>query len=535
MAHERLSPRQRMIGMMYLILTAMLALNVSKEAVEAFKKVDKGLTLTIANYALKNDLIYKDFDRAAAENPTKAGKLKTSAYEVKQRADETFNYIQDLKIEIISKAEKDPSLAIKGREIIIEEVKRRIDDTNIPSEILIGANENGKANDLKAIINDYRDFLISTLEGKNPTAEDALRTSLNTDDGHDPDGQPARWENLTFQTLPLVAVITILSKMQVDVRNAETEVLNHLYSQIDAGSFKVNKIVANVVPVASYVTQGGDYEARVFISAIDSTQTPVVTVNGSSTPLPVDEQGKGIYKVRASSTGPKTWGGVISLRNPAGVMVDYPFSSSYYVGEPNVVVSPTAMNVMYKGIQNPIDVSVPGVSPNNLLVKVVNGTVTTQKVKNSKGENFRGNWAVNPTTVGQNVQVVVSVKDASGKGTTFAPIEFRVKPVPPPIAQFAGKSTGTVAKNTAAAQTGVYATLPDFEFDLIYKVTSFTILYTDSRGDFEETSSTSALTQKQKDLINRLARGKNLFIKDIKCLAPDGRNLDLSPIILKID
>jgi gliding motility-associated protein GldM len=521
-----------MIGMMYLILTAMLALNVSKEAVEAFKKVDKSLSTTLANYAIKNNRIYEDFNKAAAENPTKAGKYRTTAMEVKSRADEIFNFIQDLKIEIITTAEGPETEAIVGNEIIIENVKK-IDENNVPSQILIGANEQGKANTLKALMNDYREFLIATLDGKNPSAEETLRSSLNTDDGRDPDGQPSSWENLTFQTLPLVAVETILSKMQVDIRNAETEVLNHLYNQIDAGSFKVNKIVANVVPVSSYVTQGSDYEARVFISAIDSTQSPVVTVNGTA--LPNDESGKGIFKVRASSTGQKTWGGVISLKNPEGVMVDYPFESSYYVGEPNVVVSPTAMNVMYKGIQNPIDISVPGVSPDKIRVRVVNGTVTTQKVKNSKGENFRGNWAVSPTTVGQNVQVIVSVADPSGKGSSYPPIEFRVKQVPSPIAIFAGKSTGTVAKNTAAAQTGVYASLPDFEFDLVYKITSFTVLYTDSRGDFEESSSSNALTQKQKDLISRLARGKNLFIKDIKCLAPDGRSLDLSPIILKID
>jgi hypothetical protein len=190
---------------------------------------------------------------------------------------------------------------------------------------------------------------------------------------------------------------------------------------------------------------------------------------------------------------------------------------------------------MYKGILNPIDVSVPGVDPSKIKIRVVNGAVTTQKVKNSKGVNFRGNWAVNPTAVGQNVQVIVSVTDESGKSNTFAPIEFRVKPGPAPTAVFAQKNTGTVAKNTAAAQTGVYAFLPDFEFDLVYKITGFTVLYTDARGDFEEPSSSNALTQKQKDLINRLQRGKNLFIKDIKCLAPDGRTLDLSPIILKID
>ena len=166
MAHERLSPRQKMIGMMYLILTAMLALNVSKEAVEAFKKVDKGLTRTIANYASKNSIIYEAFDKKAAENAVKGGPARDKAYEVKQRADELFNYIQDLKIEIINKAEKPGNLAVNGREINIDEVKK-FDDNNIPSEILIGANENGKANDLKALMASYRDDMIQIVNGKN--------------------------------------------------------------------------------------------------------------------------------------------------------------------------------------------------------------------------------------------------------------------------------------------------------------------------------------------------------------------------------
>src|SRR4030066_2134643 len=154
MAHEKLSPRQRMIGMMYLVLTAMLALNVSKEAVEAFKKVDKSLTLTIANYALKNDLIYKEFESAAAENPAKADQFKTTAYAVKERADEVFNYMQGLKIEIITEAERDENTpAVRGNEVIIEEVKR-IDENNVPSQILIGANENGKAYQLKTLVVD---------------------------------------------------------------------------------------------------------------------------------------------------------------------------------------------------------------------------------------------------------------------------------------------------------------------------------------------------------------------------------------------
>jgi gliding motility-associated protein GldM len=533
MAHEKLSPRQKMIGMMYLVLTAMLALNVSKEAVEAFKKVDKGLTQTIANYTLKNDVIYKEFDRAASENPAKAGKYKTAAYQVKERAEEAFNFIQGLKIEIIKKAERDPETpAIKGNEVIIEEVKR-IDDTNVPSEVLIGANENGKANDLKALLAEYRQFLITTLDGKNPTAEEALKKSLNTDDAINADGVKERWENLNFQTLPLVAVICILSEYQVSVRNGETEVLNYLYSQIDASSFKFTKLGATVIPVTSnYVTVGSDYEARVFISATDTTQFPEYTIG--DTKLPRDEAGKGIYKVRATSTGPKKWGGVIALKAPDGSIKSYPFDASYVVGEPNVIVSPTAMNVMYMGIPNPIDVSVPGISPDKLKIRVVNGTFSTEKVKNSKGENFKGAWAVKPNAVGQNVQVIVTA-DINGKPVQYAPYDFRVKRIPDPVAIFGGKSTGSISRADALAQQGVFAIMPDFDFELNYTVTGFTIFYTDKGMDIEETCSSSNLTPKQKQALNGLTRGKNLMIKDIKALGPDNKTRDLNAIVLKIN
>jgi gliding motility-associated protein GldM len=531
MAHEKLSPRQKMIGMMYLVLTAMLALNVSKEAVEAFKKVDKGLTMTIANYVQKNNLIYSEFDRAAAENPAKAGKYKIAAYLVKERADEAFKYIQGLKIEIINTAEGPENLAVKGDEVIIEAVKR-IDQTDIPTQILIGADNNGKANDLKALLAEYREFLITTLEGKNPTAEEAIRKSLNTEDGKNKEGKTERWENLNFQTLPLVAVICILSEFQLTVRNAETEVLNYLYSQIDASSFKFNKLIPIVIPNSNYVTLGSDYEAQVFISATDTTQAPIITVGSSQ--LPLDETGKGIYKVKASSLGAKKWGGIIALNAPNGTIMNYNFDASYMVGEPNVIVSPTAMNVMYMGIPNPIDVSVPNVSPDKISIRVVNGSYSTAKVKNSKGGNFKGAWSVIPNQVGQDVQVFVTA-EISGKRVQMPPLDFRVKPIPPPVAVFAGKSTGSVSRANAAAQQGVFAVMPDFDFELNYNVTGFTVMYSDNRGDFEEPSTSSNFTQKQKDLISRLTRGKSLIIKDIKALGPDGKTKELLPVILKID
>lgn len=552
MAHERLSPRQKMIGMMYLVLTAMLALNVSKDAVEAFKKVDNGLTRTIKNYVLKNNLVYADFDRADAENPKKAGPWKTKAYAVKQRADELFEYIQDLKIEIITTAEGPETLAVSGREVIIDNVLK-IDENNIPSQILIGADESGKAFDLKALIEDYRAFLIETLGGKNISSEDAIRSILNTDPVYnEKTKENERWENGTFQTLPLVAVITILSKLQVDTRNAETEVLNYLYSQIDAASFKFNKLVPTVITNSNYIMAGNEYQAEVFIAATDTTRAPEyrigsykTSINADGTPtyemvgdystLPIDQRGRGIFTARTSTTGDKKWSGLINLKAPDGTDVFYPFDASYTVATPNVVVAPTAMNVLYQGIDNPIDISVPGVGSDKLIVKMTNGTIVPGKVKNSKtNENYRGEFIASPTTVGQNAQINVSA-DINGKQMTFPPIEFRVRSIPNPIAKFANLTDGSVDKNVALAQQGVLAVLENFEFDLVYTVTAFTVSINEKGFDIEEASTSNRLTDKQKELINRLTRGKKLIISGIKATGPDKKTRELPAVILKIN
>ncbi len=534
MAHEKLSPRQKMIGMMYLVLTAMLALNVSKEAVEAFKNIDNGLTLTIKNYALKNNLIYQDFESSFAQFPEKTGPFRTKALAVKERADELFDYLQNLKIEIITTAEGEDTEAIEGNEVIIDKVEK-IDENNVPSQILIGSNDDQKAFFLRTMINDYRDFLIETLDGENPTAEEALKKILNTDDVRNRRTQELeKWPNYNFQALPLVYVITMLSKIQVDVRNAETEVINHLYSQIDKSSFKFNKLGAVVIPKSDYVTLGSSYEATVFISATDTTQQPEIKVGDQV--LPLDETGKGIYTARASSIGPHPWGGIISMKAPDGTIKPYSFNASYFVGEPNVVVSPTAMNVMYKGLKNPIDVSVPGVSPDRINIKVNNGTYTRERVQNARGEYFRGNWAVSPDQVGKDVQVIVTTQDANGKATSHPPIPFRVKRLPDPVAKFAQKSSGSVSKAEALSQPGVFASLgQDFDFELKYDVVGFTISYSDRMGDRQGDSKDWRLTEEQKNILNNITRGRDLTIKNIRAKGPDGITRDLGAIVLKVE
>ncbi len=547
MAKGKETPRQKMIGMMYLILTAMLALNVSKEAVEAFKKVDMSLTKTTANYIKKNDLTYAAFDMAAEDNPEKAGEWRTKALDVKQRANELYDYIQDLKIEIITKAEGTESPALLAdNKIDITKVKK-IDENNIPSEVLIGANQDGKGFDLKAQIEDFRGFLVETLDGKDLSAEASILSILNTDDPENLEKTGTeKWVTAQFQTLPLVAAITMLSKMQVDVRNAETDGLNFLFTQIDAGSFKFNKLIPVVNSTSSYVMQGNDYEAQVFVAATDTTQDIEILVGpyktktnpdgslayemtGPSTKLPIDKSGVGIYRTRASSIGEKAWGGIIKMKAPDGSEKTYKFGSTYSVGAPNVVVSPTAMNVLYQGIKNPLDISVPGVGSGQLTVRITNGSLSKGKYKN-----YRGEWVAEPRTVGQNAEIIVSA-NINGKVQTFPPVEFRVRRLPDPEARFANMKEGNVLRSVAAAQQVVTAVLENFEFDLTYTVTGFTVSVNDKGFEITAESSNNRLTDKQKGLIANLRAGQKLIIEKIKAVGPDGKTRDLNPIILKIN
>lgn len=538
------TPRQKMIGMMYLVLTAMLALNVSKDAVEAFKLVDKSLTKTTENFTVKNNMIYQEFDQAASENPQKAGPWKNIAYEVKKRANEMFDYIQDLKIEIIQTAEGIDSEALTADgEIIVEEIKK-IDDNNVPSQILVGSDQNGKAFDMKAAMGEYRIFLLDVIGNKNISATNSINANLDTEDPVIK-GEKVLWVNHMFQASPLIASITLLSKLQSDIRNSEAETLNFLYQQIDAGAFKFNKLVPTVITNSNYIIRGSEYKAEVFIAATDTTQQPEVlvgkyetTVNANGikeyrmigdnyNTLTVDERGRGIYKIKPAVLGDKTWGGLIRMKAPDGNIINYPFEGKYTVAPPNVVISPTAMNVFYVGLDNPVDISVSGADK-------ITATMTNGTIKKGTTKEFRGTYIANPTTPGKIANVTVTA-EVSGVRRSFPPMPFRVQVVPDPVAKVGGKNSGAIAKSMLSAQAAVFAELEDFLFDIHYDVTGFTIEINDRGFAVTEPSNSHRITPAQKSLINRLKRNDRVVFTDIKAIGPDGRQRPIPPIVLRIE
>ena len=550
MGHGKETPRQKMIGMMYLVLMAMLALNVSRQVLDAFVLIDESLIKTTENFISKNKDAYFAFEQAAAEQPAKTKPWLDKAMEVKRRADELYENVHNLKVEIIKASEGEDTEVIQEGEIhhSPDHPIKGLDNTMVPAEIMIGAARDGAGFALKGEMEGFRDYLLSLISEEAITTRESILGSLDTSDpesgGHGKQGElPTTWEDHHFAHLPLIAVISLMSKLQSDIRNAESDAIRYLYSMIEAGSFKFNKIDPVVIANSDNVTRGNEYRAKIFLAAFDTTQKPIVyvgeydsTINDQGMveysmkgtlgqdydSVPV-AGGRGIYTVKTSANGDKQWGGIISLKRLDGSYTSKPFTASYMVSEPSLVVSPTKMNVFYLGVDNPVEISVPGYPADALRPSMTNGTFK----RSGSG------YIVNPTRVGES-NISVSV-DVDGTSRSMGSKPFRVRPVPDPYATLAKQKGGNYAKSKVLQEFGPEATMPDwFEFDLSFKVTSFTMGAT-VQGFFKRMNSTDGtFTGEMRETLRNLGSGARIYLDDIKCVGPDGstRNIGTLPIIL---
>jgi len=501
-----------MISLMYLVLTAMLALNVDKTVLDAFVMVNHNFMQTIESFTAKNQRVYDDFSAAAKENPKKAGELNNAVLRVKASSDSLYRYIYSLK-ELIVKAADGPKGDVDN---IISK-----DDLNYPAELMI-TKKRGIV--LKKAIESYRNSLLALVDTSNTELIASINKSLDTSAPPPKEGQTPSWESSKFEGYPLIAVITLMSKIQSDVRNAESDVINHLFAQIDASSFKFNKLQAQVVSKSDYVLQGNTYEAKVFLSAVDTTATPVIVVGGSTLPI-VPGENAGLYKTVAGKEGKVEWRGQINYKNPAGIVINYPFKHEYEVAKPSMTISPTKMNVFYAGLDNPVSISAPGLSANNLKVSITNGTIQSGP---------DGNYIVRPEKVGE--KSVITVKaDIDGTLKDIGSTPFRVKKVPDPVASVANKTEGVISRNELEAQQGVLAKIPDFDFEMNFTVTSFVVSTTKAGFIIDKPARGNHFSQEQKELMKGLNSGSRLYIESIVVKGDDGTTRNLPPISFKIN
>ena len=193
------------------------------------------------------------------------------------------------------------------------------------------------------------------------------------------------------------------------------------------------------------------------------------------------------------------------------------------------------MNVLYLGIENPIDISVPGVGGDKIRASMTNGTIGKGQVKNYKGEIFPGSWVATPTVENTIAQVVVSA-EINGKMQQAGFMNFRVRKVPDPLTTFATiTGDGEQTKTVLTSQQACFATLKDFDFDLRFTVTEFTLSFDDKGFNNSETSTSNRITDKQRTLLNQLTRGKKLYVEKVKAIGPDKKERTLNPVIIRVN
>ncbi len=495
------SPRQKMINLMYVVLTAMLALNVSSDVLKGLTIVSDSLVRSTTNANQENQELYKDFAEQMKVNPSKVGPWFEKAKAVKENSDSLCSYAEQLKLLIAREAD-----GKKGDPNALENK----DDLNASDAVMLNhPKKHGKH--LYEKINEYRKFIVQYVT--DPRQQAIITSNLSTEVPSTAENRDKKWEEYMFETMPAIAAITMLSKLQSDVRKAENEVLHTLISNIDLKDIRVNELQAYCLPEQTTLFPGDEFRSHIFMAAVDTTQRPEIYVNGRKiTP-------DGSYNFRVGGPGEYDFTGYILMPNAAGDILRREFKQHYNVIAPpsGATVAADLMNVLYAGYDNPISVSASGVSSDKISVSMTGGTLT------SKGE---GHYVARPAKVGQEVTFSISGV-VGGQTQNMGTFSFKVRKLPDPTAfiqvgddMFKG---GKIAKGSIIGAKSLGAAIDDGLLNIPFKVLSFECVFFDRMGNVRpEKSNGASFTEPQRELIRTLSKGKRFYISSVRAIGPDG-------------
>jgi len=470
-----------MINLMYVVLMAMLALNVSTEVLNGFTVVENSLRRTTDNSTKQNASIYETFAAQMKTNPEKVKQWFDRAQNVKQMSDSIYNLAQELKLAIVQEAD--------GKDGDPMNIKAK-DDLEAAAQVML-APGTGQGKKLYESINSYRTRILSMLS--DPKQKELISDNLNTDVPKSAKALGKNWQEYMFENMPVVAAVTNLSKLQSDVRAAEGEVLHTLVSNIDVKDVRVNKIDAFVIPEANTVISGDTYSAQIVMAAVDTTMQPEIFVGGR-------QISGNTYKFAAGGVGEHSFGGYITMRNGDGELIRRDFTQKYNVVAPSATVSADLMNVLYAGYENPMSISIPGVPL---------GAVSATMSDGSFRSIGMGKFIAKPTKVGE---------------------EVRKLPDPTPYAivgtdRFKG---GGLAKASLMSLNTLSAAIDDGLLDIPFTVLSFEVVFFDGMGNAIPMASNGAnFSARQKEEFRRLSRNRRFYIRGVQAVGPDGINRTL--------
>jgi len=492
-----------MINLMYVVLMAMLALNVSNEVLNGFSIVEESLNRTTQNAAKESQAMYDDFDAQVKANPAKVGPWYDKAQFVKLKSHELYTLAQELKVAIAVEADGedgDPSNL------------RNKEDLEAATQVMLAPGR-GRGAELKAAIEDYRTKILMLLPDS--AQRQRIANDLTTEVPNASLGK--NWQEYMFESMPATAAVTLLSKLQSDVRNAEKEVLHTLVQNIDVKDIRVNALEAFVIPNSQTIVRGDKFSAHIVMAAVDTTQIPEIYIGDKKVELQDN-----IYERICSSTGDFTLSGYIQTINGNGDQIRRDFSQKYTVVDPSATVSADLMNMLYAGYSNPISISVPGVPQNKISATMTNGTLTATGP---------GKYIARPSQIGQNATITVTSTN-TGRPQQMGQFTFRVRKLPDPtpfieVKDEKGVPTrykgGGLPKASLMTIDGIGAAIDDGILDIGFRVLSFETVFYDNMGNAVPIiGDGDKFSARQKDTFRKLTRNRRFYISRVKAIGPDG-------------
>lgn len=500
-----------MINLMYVVLMAMLALNVSSDVLEGFSLVEESLNRSADNASRVNEGIYSDFDAQMKANPAKVKEWYDKAQYVRSISDSLYNLADELKLAIVKQSDGDDG--------DVRHIKNK-EDLEAASHVML-APAKGHGKQLYDAINSYREHITKMVT--DPDKKKMIASNLSTEVPETAKAAGKNWQEYMFEGMPAAAAVTLLTKLQNDVRYAEGEVLHNLISNVDMKDIRVNQLNAYVIPNSQTIVQGGKFSAQIIMAAVDTTCRPTIYVGGKEI-----KSDKGLYETVCGSVGDFTLKGWIEMMNGSGEKIKREFSQPYSVVPPSATVAADLMNVLYAGYDNAMSVSVPGVPASKITATMTGGTLT------SKGD---GKFNARPSAPGTDAVITVTAQ-LEGRSQEMGKFTFRVRKLPDPTAfiAYADGNGGTnhfrggkLAKQVLVSTNGIGAAIDDGLLNIPFAVHGFETTFYDNMGNaVPYVSNSASFTAAQKDQMKQLSRGKRFYITRIKAVGPDGveRTLD---------
>jgi gliding motility-associated protein GldM len=508
MANTKQTPRQKMINMMYIVLIAMLALNVDRHVLEAFHLMEKDYTSSSMSFDKKNGSLMTTFNQVLSTDQTKAKPYYDAALQAQQVSEEFTRYIAVLKndVEEMYKGREES----EGEETELTALKNP-EGMEKHAYYFMEANNGAKAKELQLRINKTRDKLLDLLKPKKDklfvdmTKYNDVQASnlLKAEEPKTTGSVRKTWASTYLEYQPAGAVMAMLTQYQNNAKALEADIINKLLQGVNSSAFIIDELNAAIIPKSNYIMAGENYTADVMLIATASNAIPTITVNGTS--LTAMEGNVGKIEIPATGIGEKKISGTIEVADPkTGEPRVYNYEHNYQVFKPVATVSAEAMKILYVGLDNPLSISVPGFSASDI-------QVTSNGARISGG-----NGTYKAKVDGTQRKITISVK---AKGRHMGTVEYKVRQVPEPRAQLGGIRNDGRGKTVGAlcAQDRILANLGEgFAYDLPFTVTSFTIILDGRRGPIRRRVTGNKLPADIKQDICNLRSGNRIFIEQVK-------------------